>query len=81
MRGELGIREAHQRLSQLVRFHAYETSGVRAPQMTLADLRENDLTSLGDAVESLYPGAFDRIDRADVAEAAETARRVVRAWE
>ncbi|MEY2849909.1 MAG: hypothetical protein RI885_2576 [Actinomycetota bacterium] len=79
-RGELGIRQAHQRLSQLLRFHAFEASGVRAPQMTLTDLRSEQLTSLTDAVEQLYPGAFAEIERGGVAQSADLARRVVRSW-
>ncbi len=79
-RGELGVRESHQRLSQLLRFFAYEVSGVRAPQMTLADLRTNRLTPLGDAVERLYPGAFREIERGSVDEAAAMAKRVIDTW-
>lgn len=80
VRGELGVREAHQRLSQLLRFHAFEASGVRAPQMTLTDLRAAELSSLTDAVERLYPGAFAEIERGGVAQSADMARRVVQSW-
>lgn len=79
-RGELGVRASHQRLSLLLRFFAYESSGVRAPQMTLADLRTRQLTPLGDAVERLYPGAFREIERGSVDEAAAMAKRVVDTW-
>ncbi len=79
-RGELGIRHSHQRLSQLLRFHAFEASGVRAPQMTLTDLRAEHLTALSEAVEKLYPGAFAEIERGGVAQAADLARRVVQTW-
>lgn len=79
-RGDLGIREAHQRLSQLLRFHAFEASGIRAPQMTLTDLRAEQLSSLTTAVERLYPGAFAEIERGGVAESADMARRVVQSW-
>lgn len=79
-RGELEPRLAHQRLSMLVRFYAYESTGVRAPQMTLADLRENQLGPLTEAVDALYPGAFSGRDRSSVPEAARLAREVVRSW-
>lgn len=79
-RGELTVRDAHQRLSLLLRFFAWESSGLRAPQMTLADLREAHATPLSDAVEQLYPGAFAEIERGSVLEAAELARRVVHSW-
>lgn len=79
-RDEVSLRAAHQRLSLLLRFFAYESSGIRAPQMTLADLREAHATPLGDAVEQLYPGAFSEIERGSVIEAADMARRVVLSW-
>lgn len=79
-RGELTIRGAHQRLSMLLRFFAYESSGIDAPQMTLADLRETRATPLSDAVARLYPGAFREVERGSVDEASDMARRVVQSW-
>lgn len=79
-RGELGVRAAHQRLSLLLRFFAYESSGIRAPQMTLADLRRGQVTPLAAAVERLYPGAFREVERGSVDDAAAMAKRVIETW-
>ena len=89
-RGEVNARVAHQRLSQLLRFFAWERSGVRAPQMTLAELRESNaqrdnnrdvsLRDLAWAVEGYYPASFGPQDYASVSEALRNARRVVREW-
>lgn len=82
-RGELSLRAAHQRLSLVLRLFAYETSGIRAPQMTLGELRElRDARAvpLTDAVARLYPGAFEAIERGTMVEAADVARRVVHSW-
>lgn len=82
-RGELSLRAAHQRLSLVLRLFAYETSGIRAPQMTLGELRElRDARAvpLTAAVAKLYPGAFEAIERGSMVEAADVARRVVHSW-
>ncbi|MCY7325323.1 MAG: hypothetical protein LH605_04240 [Microbacteriaceae bacterium] len=78
--GELSLRAAHQRLSLLLRLFAYESSGIRAPHMTLADLREARNTPLSDAVAKLYPGEFEAVERGSVQDAAEVARRMVHSW-
>lgn len=78
--GELSIRAAHQRLSLLLRLFAYESTGIRAPHMTLAELREGSNTPLSDAVARLYPGEFEAVERGSVLDAAEVARRVVHTW-
>ncbi|WP_165069055.1 hypothetical protein [Marisediminicola senii] len=79
-RGELDAREAHQRLSMLLRFFAYESRGIRAPQMTLADLREARVTPLSEAVARLYPDSFAEVLTGSVTEATAMAKRVVHTW-
>ncbi|MBC7723637.1 MAG: hypothetical protein H7146_02670 [Burkholderiaceae bacterium] len=79
--GSLTARAAHQQLSLLLRFFAFESTGVRAPSMTLSDLRERRQLPLASAVEKLYPGAFDAVEHGSVPEAADTARRVVSSWD
>lgn len=79
-RGELGARASHQRLSLLLRSYAYETTGLGAPRMTLADLRRARAVPLAGAVERLYPGAFREVERGGVAEAAALTRRVIDSW-
>lgn len=78
--GALSARAAHQRLSLLLRLFAYESSGIRAPHMTLAELREARNSPLSDAVAKLYPGEFEATPRGTVQDAAEVARRLVHTW-
>lgn len=78
--GTLGFREAHQRLSLLVREFAANARGVRAPYMTLEDLRATQLGALTLTVGQLYPGAFSGAETGSVAYSAERARKLVREW-
>ncbi len=79
-RGDTDARAAHQRLSMLVRSFAFEASGMRAQQMTLADLRRSHATRLVDAVEGFYPTSFSTVEHGSVAVASDSARRVVISW-
>jgi hypothetical protein len=95
-RGQLGAREAHQRLSALVRGYASEASGFPTSAMTLTELRRLGLPGLTSAVERFYPVEFGTaasatdsvvtagrpgpMARAEVADAIDLARRVVREW-
>ena len=79
-RGALTGRAAHQQLSLLLRFFAFEADGVRAPNMTLSDLRASAQLPLADAVARFYPGAFAADEPRSVEEAVDTARQVVRSW-
>lgn len=85
--GELGPREAHQRVSALTRRFVEEMSGERTTAMTLAQLRGSSQPVLVDAIALAYPGEFAP-DAADTAypeepggldEVLERARRVVEA--
>ena len=78
--GLLEFREAHQRLSLLVREFAANARGIRAPYMTLEDLRATQLGALTFTVGQLYPGAFSGSETGSVGEAAERARKLVREW-
>jgi hypothetical protein len=78
--GRLPAREAHQELSLLVRTFVQGASGVGAPRMTLAELRETCPPAVAAAIEQLYPGEFAPHPRDSPAAAAETAREVVRSW-
>ncbi|GGC84328.1 hypothetical protein GCM10011512_08930 [Tersicoccus solisilvae] len=70
-RGELTARQAHQRLSRLVRVFAHQASGVSAHTMTLADLRELSGNSLSGSTTTGAPvsGASGASGVADVADA------------
>jgi len=78
--GTLDFREAHQRLSLIVREFAAQARGIRAQYMTLEDLRASQLTPLSSTVGELYPGAFSGQDAGSVEVAADRARRLVREW-
>ena len=78
--GVLDYRQAHQRLSLIVREFAAQARGIRAQYMTLADLRALQLTPLSATVGELYPGAFSGIETGTVEDAADRARRLVGEW-
>ena len=74
-RGVLDLREAHRRLSRASRGFVQELTGRTTLSMTLADLRERDLSSLVAVVENAYPPVFaPSTDRPDH-ELARTIRR------
>jgi hypothetical protein len=78
--GDLNDRAVHSRLSLLLRFFAFEASGVDAQVMTLEDLRESSLPAVAAAVEEYYPKAFRLEHDSDAERAIGTAREVVDAW-
>lgn len=80
--GRLTSRDAHQRISVLVRHFVQELSGIRAPTMTLSELSASGprLTPVSEVVEVLYPGEFAPEDSDTVQGAAAVAREVVRRW-
>ena len=78
--GRMPARDLHQRMSFLVREFAYEADGVRAPTMTMTDLRASHLHSLGDLVARLYPGEFAAVDNGGAGDSIDLARRVVGGW-
>lgn len=74
---QLTVREAHQRLSSVVRAYAHESSGYPASAMTLSELRQLDLPRLSSAIERFYPAEFGAAAHGSVADAVMDARRVV----
>lgn len=79
-RAELTAREAHQRLSSLVRAFVHESSGYPASTMTLAELRRLNLPGLTAAVERFYPEEFGPHGDRPVSESVASAQRVVAEW-
>jgi hypothetical protein len=73
-------REAHQRLSTLVRAFAHESSGYPASAMTLSELRQLGLPGLSGAIEQFYPAEFGTTGQGSVPAAVSEARRVVVEW-
>ncbi|MGV8884076.1 MAG: hypothetical protein ACOH1T_00615 [Microbacteriaceae bacterium] len=78
--GQTTYAEAHHELSRVVRSFALEVRGVRAPYMTLADLRSTNNTPLANTIEGYYPGAFSGTEGESVARAAERAKALVASW-
>lgn len=78
--GEITVREAHLRLSELVRSFASEDRLLDARTMTLAELRAANLTTVADAVAQFYPIAFQEEELTELGPAPEVARQAVHAW-
>jgi len=78
--GESTYSEAHHELSLVVRSFALEARGVRAPYMTLDDLRRTSHKPLADTIAGYYPGAFSGVEGESVARATERAKALVSSW-
>jgi hypothetical protein len=78
--GRLGERDAHQRLSFLVREFASAVTKQPATHMTLAELDGHGLAPFAEAVAGLYPAEFAPANSASVRKSAAMARRVVLEW-
>ncbi|MBG6054516.1 hypothetical protein IWX81_000906 [Salinibacterium sp. CAN_S4] len=78
--GRVDSREAHHRLSQILRSYVAEREGQQTMQMTLKDLRGTRFTPLAQAVEKLYPGAFGVRAGVSVDRAVDEAKRLVSTW-
>jgi len=79
-RGTLSYSDAHHELSVIVRAFAAEARGVRAPYMTLQDLRDGDHTAIADIVERLYPGEFSGRQDSPIEVAVSRAKGLVATW-
>lgn len=78
--GRLPQRDAHQRLSFLVREFAEAASGLSMTSMTLEELRHQGYDELAAGIAGLYPNEFALVPVQSVQHSAEAARQVVRAW-
>jgi hypothetical protein len=78
--GAVSFSDAHHELSALVRSFASEAQGVRAPFMTLDDLRRTPHRALAETVERLYPGAFSGTNDGRIDDAIARASELVRTW-
>lgn len=78
--GALVARGAHQKLSLLLRFFVFESSGVSAHVMTLSDIKATKLRSLESAIEMLYPAEFSQVSRGDVADAIQKSKELIAQW-
>lgn len=78
--GTLSARQAHHRLSAVVRDFGRAVSGIDAPVMTLTELQSVSLPAVTTAVAEYYPAAFEPQDRADISSAVVRARQVIESW-
>lgn len=76
----LSTRQAHQKLSYLLRRFVYEVRGHRADTLTLADLMQTRYHQLAAAVQRYYLPEFARLEHGDTAEALRIAREVISTW-
>ena len=77
---EISVREAHLRLSELVRSFASEGRMIDARTMTLTELRDHGMVIVADAVAQFYPIAFQEEELTEIGAAPQIAREAVRAW-
>lgn len=73
--------EAHQQLSSVVRYFAFEASGFRAHLMTLSDIQRADRRHLAEAIKLFYAPEFDGLNQGGVAKSAAAAKKVIETWE
>lgn len=73
-------RDAHLRLSYLLRFFAYEIQGIRAYTLTLSDLKKTRYEKLTRAIDDYYKPEFHEVEKGDITAAIATAREVVSSW-
>ncbi|WP_309075419.1 hypothetical protein [Paenarthrobacter sp.] len=78
--GRLPERDAHQRLSFLVREFAGAASGLPMTSMTLEDLHRHEFKNLAAGIAGIYPSEFAPRPVHSVRQSAESARQVVLAW-
>lgn len=81
-RHEISVREAHQRLSAIVRGYAGAVAPAPVPAVTMtrAELDEHGLTDIAALVGDYYPKEFDRVETGDIGSALAAARALVSAW-
>ncbi|MFJ6454539.1 MULTISPECIES: hypothetical protein [Micrococcaceae] len=78
--GRIPVRDAHQRLSFLVREFAGAATGLPVTSMTLEDLRRQGFEELAAGIAGIYPNEFARVPLHPVGHSAEAARQVVIGW-
>ncbi|AFR29403.1 hypothetical protein [Arthrobacter sp. Rue61a] len=78
--GRLPERDAHQRLSFLVREFVGAATGLPVTSMTLEDLQHHHLRELAAGIAGIYPNEFAATPVHSVRQSAEAARQVVSSW-
>lgn len=78
--GRLTERDAHQRLSFLVREFAGAATGLPMTSMTLQDLQRHEFKELAAGIAGIYPNEFAPLPVHSVSQSAEAARQLVLAW-
>ena len=78
--GRVPERDAHQRLSFLVREFAGAATGLPVTSMTLEELRHAGFDDLAEGIAGIYPSEFSALNVRPVQHSADIARQVVRSW-
>ncbi|MEV7604513.1 hypothetical protein AB0N65_03605 [Paenarthrobacter sp. NPDC089322] len=78
--GRMLERDAHQRLSLLVREFAAAATGLPAASMTLEELRRHGLDHFAVRIARIYPNEFAPVAVQSVRDSANAAREAVEAW-
>ena len=78
--GTVPERDAHQRLSFLVREFAGAATGLSVTSMTLDELRREGFTGLAEGIARIYPSEFSTLPVQPVRHSADIAREVVQEW-
>lgn len=78
--GRLPERDAHQRLSFLVREFAGSATGLPITSMTLEELRRHGMADLATGIARIYPNEFAPLPVQTVSQSAAAARQVVLEW-
>ena len=74
------IRQAHQKLSLLVRLFAFEATGYPAQVMTLSDLENGKFPALQKTITAYYPLEFAALETQEVTVAVSLAKEMVSSW-
>ncbi|MCP2047069.1 UNVERIFIED_ORG: hypothetical protein J3D58_001141 [Paenarthrobacter nicotinovorans] len=78
--GRVPVRDAHQRLSFLVREFAGAATALPVTSMTLDELRHEGFDGLAEGIAEIYPSEFSALAVQPVSHSADIARKVVQAW-
>jgi flagellar basal body-associated protein FliL len=76
----INARQAHQKLSILVRLFVFEATGYQTQVMTLADIEKRNLPKLQTTISALYPNEFSQLLTGSVEDALGKARDMVTTW-
>lgn len=78
--GEVDYREAHLKLSSIVREFVSKVTGIPVESFTLSDLQNFRMDSLKNLICSFYQPEFAKFSQADTKVSINNAKKVVKSW-